>query len=425
MTSREIIEAESGFWTPPAGQTRPFAAPTTNKDRHQDIMDRAYKRWQPGGDLEKEGSKNRGMDSFFAALEDPDKLAVEFGKLNQQVLNGGFTQWIGNGYADASFGDLLEYVDKYGSEYPAIAKVGKILKRINDQFEDANSGRQSFDTLSDWLEHDPKDEILNAIQEKDWDKLNDLLGGTDLDARKFKLAVAKIIQDNTSTEIYSSNNKSTRYSGRGGDDVQLMRRELAGKIEQEAPAPTSTSTQKWSFRINLDSDDNHDETTLWDAGEHGDGDDIEELWYDSEEEAEEASENFQLTAGMLDQDGEDEVEQRAINDLCDEYGGYGENDKSLFHNLDDAYSRISDSLLAEITKLLDDKFPESASQRAKIALAKAWGAVKAKTADVKKAITDIPGTVKNFGGRVKRAGQAAVKAFSAKESLEVVALTRD
>jgi hypothetical protein len=60
----------------------------------QELMDEAYNRWQKGGDL-------HGVSriEFLDELQPVQRKAVLIGNLNYQVQNGGFDQWIGNGYA--------------------------------------------------------------------------------------------------------------------------------------------------------------------------------------------------------------------------------------------------------------------------------------------------------------------------------------
>lgn len=57
----------------------------------QSLMDKAYGRWQ--------GNEGWSTKTFFDHMEPAEKTAVLLGNLNYQVENGGFQQWVGNGYA--------------------------------------------------------------------------------------------------------------------------------------------------------------------------------------------------------------------------------------------------------------------------------------------------------------------------------------
>ena len=62
-------------------------------DLHQTLMHKAYKRWN---DKEVESHKEMRATSTVAEL-----TAVVLGNLNYQVENGGFKQWVSNGYCTA------------------------------------------------------------------------------------------------------------------------------------------------------------------------------------------------------------------------------------------------------------------------------------------------------------------------------------
>ena len=55
----------------------------------QGLMDRAYNRWDD----------DASRESWLAGLEEDEVTAVHFGNMNYQVENGGWSQWVGNGYA--------------------------------------------------------------------------------------------------------------------------------------------------------------------------------------------------------------------------------------------------------------------------------------------------------------------------------------
>lgn len=57
----------------------------------QELMDKAYDEWK----------KHPGLsyEEFLAGLDAKEEQAVLLGNLNYQVQNGGFDQWVFNGYA--------------------------------------------------------------------------------------------------------------------------------------------------------------------------------------------------------------------------------------------------------------------------------------------------------------------------------------
>jgi hypothetical protein len=61
-------------------------------DRTQRLMDGAYDRWQTQKDT-------MTRQEFWDQLDADERVAVFLGNLNYQVENGGFSQWLDNGYA--------------------------------------------------------------------------------------------------------------------------------------------------------------------------------------------------------------------------------------------------------------------------------------------------------------------------------------
>ncbi len=60
---------------------------------HQETMDKAYEVWRATPTL--------SFADFLRELSARERFAVVLGKLNHQVQNGGWSQWVGNGYARA------------------------------------------------------------------------------------------------------------------------------------------------------------------------------------------------------------------------------------------------------------------------------------------------------------------------------------
>ena len=89
-------------------------------DHWQELMNESYVRFQKGGDLHKLGG-----DKFVRALDPVHKFAVMCGNLNYQVENGGFLQWIGNGYC-LVINDLIEDLGKVSAYYYFVTIVPKV-----------------------------------------------------------------------------------------------------------------------------------------------------------------------------------------------------------------------------------------------------------------------------------------------------------
>lgn len=86
---------------------------------HKELMDLAYNEYQ----LHNKWS----LKDFYFNLEPLTKKAVALGNLNYQVRNGGFRQWIDNGYAIASK-DTIHYIVK---ELTTIKGCSQLKKGLN------------------------------------------------------------------------------------------------------------------------------------------------------------------------------------------------------------------------------------------------------------------------------------------------------
>lgn len=100
----------------------------------QSLMDEAYSRWQDDGDL-------KGLDlvQFISALPTLSAQAVVLGNLNYQVENGGFSQWVNNGYClTAKF--LIKTLEEIGtqSSLAVICMINELIPYID--LEEKDSG---------------------------------------------------------------------------------------------------------------------------------------------------------------------------------------------------------------------------------------------------------------------------------------------
>lgn len=67
---------------------------------HQGLMNHAYEKWE----------SNESMANWFNSLSEIEQYAVAAGKFNQQVENGGISQWIFNDYAKIMCGKLINFL---------------------------------------------------------------------------------------------------------------------------------------------------------------------------------------------------------------------------------------------------------------------------------------------------------------------------
>lgn len=114
-------------------------------DKHltwQRLMDEAYARWQDNGDLH-----DLDYHEFIQQLPMLHQEAVIVGNLNYQVENGGFVQWVGNGYACG-----LEYLDQF------------LLKMKQRGAKQAQTIIDMIDTFRECLDED-EDGLLSFIEE--------------------------------------------------------------------------------------------------------------------------------------------------------------------------------------------------------------------------------------------------------------------
>lgn len=109
----------------PVQQTAVLAEAKGSHPTLQGLMDKAYAKWQKGGDLE-----GKSDAEFVAALDDMQELAVRVGNLNYQVENGGFSQWFSNSYGKRDLAWLLDFFSKH-SEYAAFQWAHGLLSKVD------------------------------------------------------------------------------------------------------------------------------------------------------------------------------------------------------------------------------------------------------------------------------------------------------
>lgn len=88
----------------------------------QEIMNNAYARWV---------DDNMSKYDFWNQLTHIEKVAVFTGNLNYQVENGGFMQWIDNGYSEC-YVELINILENHIKTETSI-KVGDMVSKAIDR----------------------------------------------------------------------------------------------------------------------------------------------------------------------------------------------------------------------------------------------------------------------------------------------------
>jgi hypothetical protein len=140
-------------------------------DRHQEIMDEAYDRWQAHNKIGRKVIEDHGqdwynehrnstakfllwsMEDFWAQLSPREMVAVFTGNLNQQVQNGGWLQWHDNGYSDCA-NWLIGQLPKFGEVSKQVAQmVVEVMKEIEAWPEE----------VEEWVEDCWEEELENGV----------------------------------------------------------------------------------------------------------------------------------------------------------------------------------------------------------------------------------------------------------------------
>lgn len=130
------------------------------EDYLQDAMNLIHKDWQQQG---------LSMEEMLAKLpSDAHKTLFALAKLHYQVQNGGFSQWISNGYAGNGQGDLL-LRELPGSGEATLVKIFDILQDVEQALiQEAENNGVEFNGFDD------AEEVYNSGSNKDlWQKFCD------------------------------------------------------------------------------------------------------------------------------------------------------------------------------------------------------------------------------------------------------------
>ena len=146
----------------------------------QGLMDRAYDKWKQNRDW--------SYNQFLLNLDSIEKKAVILGNFNSQVLNGGFVQWVDNGYASGGGRELLVILDEMGDQRVS-QLVKPVLEHVDLSLENRGWGGDYW--LNNELEMEELLEELNGLT----DKYYDFYGEFELEVEeylgKLKLEVVK------------------------------------------------------------------------------------------------------------------------------------------------------------------------------------------------------------------------------------------
>lgn len=87
----------------------------------QKVMDFAYDKF--------ETNLNWDIEGFYSNISTIERNACIIGNLNYQVCNGGFTQWMGNGYGPASKPYIVNILNSI--ETDTAEKVNKLSRMFS------------------------------------------------------------------------------------------------------------------------------------------------------------------------------------------------------------------------------------------------------------------------------------------------------
>lgn len=292
---------------------RPIQEAGKDGGRHQALMNQAYDRWRaeekrdqfrpdefPKPDLSHE--------AFVNGLEDPERLAVVFGNLNYQIGNGGVSQWIFNGYKDSTLAYLDQYFEKYKAKYKGIAAVAEMVDRLDEALQD--SVGVSLHEYDD-QKHGPdsfRDRVSEAAGDEDWDKVDELLGGTDL--LSYRDPVADTIKNNKSDWLTVSTKEHEPGVFYGYVEFDDRKVEKVGPFatEDEADAAAQDAADEWEA---LNEEELHNKA-------------VEEL--------------------------QEEIDKLVLRH-ADDMGAGG-----AFKEADDAFDEVSDQMLQDVEDILNTEF---------------------------------------------------------------------
>jgi hypothetical protein len=107
---------------------------------HQELMDAAYATWQDG----------KSYDDFVFDLPANQRMAVLLGNLNYQVENGGFRQWVDNGYGAHAM-DVRRVLDRIGTHAAYLVTNLVLIAHRADDDADLDKQDTAYYRINDQL----------------------------------------------------------------------------------------------------------------------------------------------------------------------------------------------------------------------------------------------------------------------------------
>lgn len=263
----------------------------------------------------------RGKRAMMASLEGPRKVAVALDQLIAQVNNGGFRQWIDNGYAELGGDDVMEFAND-NAHVSELQELGDLLGRLLEAADvsDFSDG--------DDFERDSAEEIqekfVEYVQGGMWSELDELLGGTDLDERKYQEVLENELSEAT---VYT---KEVSAGSRERLAVEL-KSDLGDASLPDPPA------ERWVWCLKTQPSDRGAFPGRGAFPVY-----TSRKFYPSEEAAEQAAETeaANVTLDMLNDDERGELEDSALEVLVNEYADSFKDQSLDFDQFDDDFYSI-------------------------------------------------------------------------------------
>lgn len=257
----------------------------------------------------------RGKRAMMASLHGPRKTAVALDQLIAQVNNGGFRQWIDNGYAELGGDDVMEFAND-NAHVSELQELGDLLGRlleaadVSDFSDDDAFTRDSAEEI--------QEKFVEYVQGGMWEELDELLGGTDLDGRKYQEVLEVELSEAT---VYT---KEVSAGNRERLAVEL-KSDLGDASLPDPPA------ERWVWYLKTQPPGGGSFTVY-----------TSRKFYPSEEAAEQAAETeaANVTVEMLNYNECNELEDSALEVLVNEYADSFKDQSLDFDQFDDDFYSI-------------------------------------------------------------------------------------
>lgn len=161
MTSREVIKGLADL-VPNSSKAidahKKFAAYKKAADEYstfiQNVLNEIHGKWQSDEDM--------SMEQLLEELPTwAHKFVFAMAKLNYQVENGGFSQWIDNGYAGGGQGDLLwSELPKDPKNFPILSKIRSLILSVADELQGLDGDFNSFDQAEEILDESRSEDFV-------------------------------------------------------------------------------------------------------------------------------------------------------------------------------------------------------------------------------------------------------------------------